>query len=357
VTATTEHVDAIVIGAGLAGLTAAHQLSRTRRVALVEARTRVGGRAHSVPAGGGVIEAGATWFWANEPVIRAAATDLGLEIYSQDIEGDALFETADGGAQRLGGNPIDGPAFRLAGGAQRLAEALAAQLPAGTLRLGSPAASVTFAADGLEVEVAGRPLRAAQGILAVPPALAVEQLSFRPDLPASMRESARRVPVWMAGMIKAIAVYDADFWHPQGLAGAAISYAGPFREFHDHSGPEGSPAAIFGFAPAENFAHADSEEIAAAFRGQLVRLFGDEAAHPRELHVTDWSRERYTQPAAAPASARGSFGGPEFHAPVHERLYWATTETAPAFGGHMEGALLAGLSAAERVERALVNSR
>src|SRR5690625_5176048 len=107
--ATTEHVDAIVIGAGLAGLTAAHQLSRTRRVALVEARTRVGGRAHSVPAGGGVIEAGATWFWANEPVIRAAATDLGLEIYSQDIDGDALFETADGGAQRLGGNPIDGP--------------------------------------------------------------------------------------------------------------------------------------------------------------------------------------------------------------------------------------------------------
>src|SRR5699024_2072324 len=130
-----------------------------------------------------------------------------------------------------------------------------------------------------------------------------------------------------------------------------------FREFHDHSGPEGSPAAIFGFAPAEDFAHADSEEIAAAFRGQLVRLFGHEAARPRELHVTDWSRGRYTQPAAAPASARGSFGGPESQPPVNERLYWATRETAPAFGGHIEGDIQAGRSAAERVERALVNRR
>lgn len=352
-----ETYDAIIIGAGLAGLAAAHQLSRTRRVVLVEARSRVGGRAQSLPVTGGTIEAGATWFWANEPIIRAAAADLGLEIFSQNTRGDALFETADGSVQRIDGNPIDGPAFRLTGGAQELAHALAARLPGGTLRLGSPASLITCHDDGLEVNVGGVAFCAPQAILAVPPALAVEQLNFRPDLPDHVRDKASRTPVWMAGMVKAIAVYDADFWHPQGLAGAAVSYAGPFREFHDHSGPGGRPAAIFGFAPAEDFVHVSSEEIAEAFRGQLARLFGKQAAHPREIHATDWSRERFTQPSNPPASARTPFGGAEFQAPVYGRLHWAATETASAFGGHMEGALLAGLSAAEQVDQALVNRR
>ena len=231
-----------------------------------------------MPTGGGVIEAKTTWSGrTNRSSGRQHRPRVGD--LPQDIEGTP-FETADGAPNAR--RQWRRAAFRLAGCQRWLGRSLPNCPPGRCAR--QPGRPVTFAADGLEVEVAGRPLRAAQGILAVPPALAVEQLSFRPDLPASMRESARRVPVWMAGMIKAIAVYDADFWHPLGLAGAAISYAGPFREFHDHSGPEGSPAAIFGFAPAENFAHADSRRSRRRSR-PAVRPFGDEAARPRELRA------------------------------------------------------------------------
>jgi len=225
------------------------------------------------------------------------------------------------------------------------------------LRLGSPVSSVAIHEDELKISTETQELCATQAILAVPPALAVDQITFQPGLPHPMAEAARCTPVWMAGMVKAIAVYDTDFWRRQGLSGAAISYAGPFREFHDHSGPEGTPAAIFGFAPADALANADSDEIAAAFASQLTRIFGDDATSTREILVTDWSREPFTQPTNRSDSMRTPFGANHFQSPIHDRLYWATTETAQAFGGHMEGAMRAGLSAAQRVESSLVNKR
>jgi len=33
------------------------------------------------------------------------------------------------------------------------------------------------------------------------------------------------------------------------------------------------------------------------------------------------------------------------------RLHWASTETAPAYAGHVEGAIRAGLHAAEGIDR------
>lgn len=38
------HSDILILGAGAAGLNAAHELSRTRHVIVLEARDRVGGR-------------------------------------------------------------------------------------------------------------------------------------------------------------------------------------------------------------------------------------------------------------------------------------------------------------------------
>ena len=54
-------VDVVVVGAGLAGLTAAHRLKRRgHSVAVLEAHDRVGGRTlnHRIPGGGGVVEVG-----------------------------------------------------------------------------------------------------------------------------------------------------------------------------------------------------------------------------------------------------------------------------------------------------------
>src|SRR5688572_12571005 len=60
-------VDVVVVGAGFAGLSAARELvAQGRRVALVEARDRVGGRAFtSRLADGSHFENGATWIVQN----------------------------------------------------------------------------------------------------------------------------------------------------------------------------------------------------------------------------------------------------------------------------------------------------
>src|SRR5699024_3971103 len=96
----TVRCDVVVIGAGIAGLTAASVLAdRGRTVTVLEARDRVGGRLHSVPVEGGVVEAGATWFWDNEPLVLSLADQLGLSTYPQHLAGGALW--AGPAVQRL----------------------------------------------------------------------------------------------------------------------------------------------------------------------------------------------------------------------------------------------------------------
>ena len=57
-------VDVVVIGAGLAGLTTARELTRKGEdsVVVLEARERVGGRTLNLPIGGGhIVEGGGEW--------------------------------------------------------------------------------------------------------------------------------------------------------------------------------------------------------------------------------------------------------------------------------------------------------
>ncbi|MFC4114008.1 FAD-dependent oxidoreductase [Nonomuraea zeae] len=93
-----------------------------------------------------------------------------------------------------------------------------------------------------------------------------------------------------------VATYRTPFWRSAGLAGGAISWIGPLREIHDMSGPDGTPAALFGFDPAATPATAVGLGFTTVVTTQLARLFGQEAAQPEALHVQDWSAERWTSP-------------------------------------------------------------
>lgn len=357
---TLSRCDVAVIGAGIAGLTAADALTRGGAdVAVFEARDRVGGRTLSVPAGTGTADLGATWFWPNEPVTLSIVDQLGLATFAQHLPGDALFENHHSDVQRLSGNPIDVPSTRFEAGAQALALRLAARLKPGALRLNNPVRAVSLAEGGAtRLDARNGSLLADHVVLALPPALAVDQLTFTPELPAQVRAAAETTTVWMGGMVKAVAVYDAPFWRAGGLSGSAVSYAGPFREFHDHSGPGAAPASIFAFAPAEHVAGMDSDTVAAAFRRQLTRVFGPSAAEPRETHLLDWSREAFTTPHRPhPAASTATYGAALFQRPVQGRLHWACTEVAEAHAGHIEGALHAGFAAARRISEMPCPSR
>ena len=345
-----ERVDVIVVGAGFAGLAAARVLEQSgSRVLVLEARDRPGGRAHSVRTRTGWVDLGATWFWPNEPHVRDCIDQLGVPVFPQDTSGDAVFEPNLESRQRLQGNPLDGPAFRFEDGAASFAHRIADQLASGTIRYGEPVHSIEATGDGALVSARNGSYAAGQVIVALPPALAVEQIHFEPALPAEVHKAAESCAVWMGGMVKAVAIYDRPVWREQGLAGAAISYAGPFREFHDHSGPAGAPAAIFGFAPSEPLASLTGTQLGEVFRLQLRMLFGVAARDPEEVVLTDWRLERYTSPThQLPQADTSGYGAPIFQRPVNDRIHFASTETATAYAGHIEGALRAGRAAAER---------
>jgi monoamine oxidase len=346
-------VDVVIVGAGLAGLIAAHALtSAGRSVTCLEARDRVGGRTASVPTGAGTVDLGASWIWPGEAVAESVTEQLGVQLHPQSTAGDALLDRGER-PERLEGNPIDVPAYRFSAGAQDLAHRIAASLPPGTIHLGEPVTSIAVHGTGVHVHTPTTTHEGDHVLIALPPALAIGSIEFTPALPDDVRDIAEETAVWMAQVVKAIAVYDNAFWRTAGWSGSAISYRGPFTEFHDHSGPDHRPAAIFAFAASERFVGASTATIADAFIHQLEHLFGVQAASPLHVYVHDWSREAYTTPREpSPRGTTRTFGHPIFQrAMLDGRLSWASTETATAYAGHIEGALRAGLDAAQRLIR------
>jgi monoamine oxidase len=72
--------DVLVIGAGVAGLAAARRLTGAgRRVAVLEARDRIGGRVHTIRPGGAAVELGAEFIHGDSNALWPLIRQAGLE--------------------------------------------------------------------------------------------------------------------------------------------------------------------------------------------------------------------------------------------------------------------------------------
>ncbi len=363
-------MDVLVVGAGLAGLTAAaHLHAAGLDVSVVEARPRVGGRLLTIPfddgspegvgVDGAWFDLGATWIWGDQPEVAALATDLGLTTFAQFTDGRALVEeTSDAGPA-----PVDiavpTPAeLRFMGGAQQLCDRLADRLPEESVILGTSVTALAADDDGLTVAMAGTDGATGQAtpsfaVVAVPPRLALERFAFTPALPDDLVTVMKATTTWMATAVKCVAVYDTPFWREAGWSGLAVSRVGPLREVHDACTDDGTAAALWGFvAGDDDFRAIDPGERARLVLAHLVRLFGPEAADPLGYFERDWSADPNTAddewwwvegeplPYGHPALAQPMLRG---------RVVLAGAETEAVGGGHMEGAVRSGRRAARQV--------
>ncbi len=345
----TNTPDVVVIGGGISGLAVARGLvDAGRSVVVLEGRSRLGGRLTTMT--GTPLDLGASWFWPGEHRVAALVSEFGIATFDQHRSGNAVLQT-DHGVQTVEGNPIDVPSYRFADGASALTDALAAALPDDVIRLDEAATAVTLENDEAVVSTRHSRYAARHVVLALPPALAHHAITFEPPLPEQLDRLASITPVWMGAFTKVVVHYATPFWRREGLAGAAISHVGPLREVHDMSGPDGQPAALFGFAPGSPGQPAPTRT---AVLGQLIALFGDEAATPIEIEIRDWRTEPFTSPPGVEQqSSYQLFGHPLFWQPApNERLHWTSTETASEYPGHIEGAL----QAAERTLATLIAS-
>ena len=348
-------LDVVIIGAGLSGLTAAAILGQTGAdVLVIEAEPQIGGRirAHSDPEPGKYLaDLGPTWVWPKyQPVVAKWTEKLGLRTFEQFNDGDAVI-------LGYGPEPLRQPLpgqdgmVRIVGGPTAFITALSVKTVASNIRTSTPVSGIHE--DGpARVSVhlgSGEVVSTERVLISVPLRVAAANLEM-PWAPLELLDAMRRTPTWMSSHAKAVALYDRAFWRDAGLSGRIASRTGPLVETHDHSGVDGTPAAIFGFVGwPPDIRHQDPARLRQAILKQLAECFGPPAAHPNELVVQDWATNRnIVTDLDLSQSATHPGVGPDVLRQAHlgGRVRFAVSEVSEISPGLIEGALAAGEQAA-----------
>jgi monoamine oxidase len=332
--------DIAIVGGGLTGLALADHLTRAGcDWHLFEARSRLGGRIDVLCDDDAAFDLGPAWFWPGQHRMGVLAQRLGAEVFEQHSSGAQMIERQSGMVERHHGPSGMQGSLRIEGGMMTLVDKLQETLDPNRIHLASPVRMI--GTERLHLSD-GQQISANRIVLALPPRIAAG-LTFAPVLAPNILSAMRDVPTWMAGQAKVVATYDAAFWRDAGLSGDAFSQRGPLVEIHDASPKSGGPAALFGFVGVScQGRQGRADELIAASRAQLVRLFGPGAAEPRQIKLADWAMisETATLQDHEPLMHHPAYGMPAVLRDLRKgALMLAGSEVAPEFGGFLEGAL------------------
>lgn len=316
----------IIIGAGVSGLYAASLLEDTYDVTILEARSRIGGRIYS--AGG--HDLGPSWIWSHHKEVLALTQHLGLRLFAQYTQGDALYD-APLKPQRFVAHP-SAPSARVQGSLSVLIDALKSSLSATSVELEEEAVAIQKRANDYHVKTKKRTFEAHYVIVTLPPRLSA-RLAYEPPLPEPLLLLLRSTPTWMGQSGKCVIEFRSAFWKQRGLSGFVFSNTGPLSEIHDAC-TQDTPA-LFGFVHSK----ASWQTLHSDITKQLIRLFGIQEQEIVKIQAIDWKSERFTSDAldAVPLNAHPHYGIDTTL--FSEKILFSATEFSFEEGGYIEGAI------------------
>lgn len=234
-------------------------------------------------------------------------------------------------------------------GSAMVSEGMAAEL-GDALILSSPVRKVEWTDRGATVISDRTSLNCRHVVFATQPVM-VNQIQFEPPLPAKRRLLHQRFP--SGRNTKAVIVYDKPFWRDRGLNGNIIATDGSMTAAFDLGGQRTDKGILITLFTGR--AAYGVDDLAPAYRrsvilSKLAQALGKEAHDPLEYMDRVWADEQWSGGASSPFLIPGALTtiGADIREPTGP-LYWAGTHMAVQYRGYMEGALVAGEAAANRI--------
>ena len=398
-------IDIAIIGAGAAGLGAARALENSGKSVLVlEARDRVGGRAHTIQAGPGVLfDRGCGWLHsADQNSFVGIANELGFVVdktrppwreqsynvgFPPDQRAEFMRAIDDFYARidRAAENETDAPAANYLEAGNRwnpMLDALSTYINGAELarvsvhdldayedtevnwrvRLGygsliaayarpahialnTSVSRINHSGDPISIETNRGTLSAAQVIVTIPTNLmADEAIAFHPALPDKI-DAARHLPLGLADKVM-LALDEPEALPSDGnLRGATMRTAmGSY-----HLRPFGQPCieGFFGGQFARDLEDAGDGALAAQSIDEIVALLGSDYRRKlKPLAESRWAHDPFARGSYSHALPGHADKRAVLAAPVDGRLFFAGEATSPHFFSTAHGARDSGARAA-----------
>ncbi len=343
----TIHSKYIIIGAGLSGLTTAYELMKNGEAnfRILESRALKGGRINTINS----IDLGATWLQNHHHYLRQLLDELNLQTFEQySNEKSILVYNSMAPAHYFESNTNDPSAYRIAGGSMALINALSKEFNT-KIALNTIVTTVSEINERIHIQTNHKTYSCDQLVITIPPKLA-SSIVFEPKLPNACINILKETHTWMSNAIKVGLTFKVPFWREQGLSGMIISQISPVTELYDHCNSQEASFGLMGFVN-ERLRELTPENRKEQILSYLEKYLGPEINSYIDYHEKDWSLDEHT----SNKQLKSVYMSPQYGNPLYqnfflrEKVLFSGTETSQVYGGYMEGAVISGMNAAQKL--------